>query len=93
MEKNIDTQAKELLSGSPDDTLPVRDALPAMVRVAAFDTIAELLSRLQPAQNLLVRPSEFLGPETQLMFSEQVRGVLALVNEIERRCESKECEP
>ena len=56
-----------------DDTVPVSEALPLILRTSAVDVIARLL---KDTRN---------NPESGAKFTEQVRGVLALVHEVETR--------
>ena len=56
-----------------DDTVPVSEALPLILRTSAVDVIARLLKDTRNS------------PESGAKFTEQVRGVLALVHEVETR--------
>lgn len=64
-----------------DDVIHVRDAFPILIRAAAVEVIAQQLVNYD---DLCVDPS---GTDAAPGFCEQVRGVLALVHEVERRCE------
>lgn len=55
----------------------VADILPVMIRAAAIETIASML-----------RVSDKVDSDS-VDFKEQVRGVLALVHEVEQRCEDR----
>lgn len=61
-----------------DGYIAVTDALPFLIRAAAIDTIARLLAKDKD------------DPDGAYDFREQVRGVLALVNEVDRRCDDEE---
>lgn len=68
---------KEGLS-SEDDTIEAREALPIIIRSAAVEAIARLLKQSDEARE----------PNCDAVdFREQVRGVLAVVHEVESRCE------
>ena len=61
------------LEAETDDTVPVSEALPLILRTSAVDVIARLLKDTRNS------------PESGAKFTEQVRGVLALVHEVETR--------
>ena len=66
------------LSGAPDrEVFAAKDALKLVVRAAAVDAIAGLLLRDETADKFFAAS-----------FQEQVRGVLALVHEIEREADN-----
>jgi hypothetical protein len=73
---------KEGLSDD-DDTVKCSEALPIIIRSAAVEAIARLLKQSDEARE----------PNCDAVdFREQVRGVLAVVHEVERRCEEVEDE-
>lgn len=69
-----------------DELVSIGDALPALIRSAAIDAIAQLLSRMTPP-SLPFQGARTLDDAGQTSFAEQVRGVLALVHEVEQRCQ------
>lgn len=62
--------------GDEDETATARDVLPTLIRMAAVETIAERLADVGRSDE-----------DNAEAFCEQVRGILALVYEVERRCE------
>lgn len=64
---------EDVLEVDADDTVPVSEALPLILRMSAVDVIARLLKDAKKT------------PEGYSEFTEQVRGVLALVHEVETR--------
>ena len=72
-----DELIRELLPLEPDDdTVDALDTLPLIVRHAATEAIAYLLHR----------SDEDAAAAEAVDFKEQVRGVLAVVHEVDRRC-------
>lgn len=60
-----------------DDTVAASEVMPLMIRMSAIDVINQMLSR------------SYEDEGSSAEFREQVRGVLALVDEVERRCKSE----
>ena len=73
-----------------DGTISVCEALPIMIRAAAIDAIEKLLSKADPLHISPMTDRVCIEPAQQVVFSEQVRGVLALLHEIEDRCMNEE---
>lgn len=69
-----------------DELVSIGDAMPALIRSAAIDAIAKLLARMTPP-TLPLQGARTLDDAGQTSFAEQVRGVLALVHEVEKRCQ------
>lgn len=69
-----------------DELVSIGEAMPALIRSAAIDAIAKLLARMTPPP-LPLQGARTLDDEGQTSFAEQVRGVLALVHEVEQRCQ------
>jgi hypothetical protein len=66
-----------------DGYVKVTDALPFLIRTAAIDAIAQLLAKSSKKE---IDDIDIAACD----FQEQVRGVLALVHEVERRCDDEE---
>lgn len=62
-----------------DGYVELADTLPFLIRVTAVDAIAKLLAKLDAED-----------PDGTYDFREQVRGVLALVHEVDHRCGDEE---
>lgn len=78
--ETLEDVVKAVKEGLPpdDDTIDAREALPIIIRSAAVEAIARLLKQSDEARE----------PNCDAVdFREQVRGVLAVVHEVESRCE------
>ena len=60
-----------------DDTVAASEVMPLMIRMSAIDVINQMLSH------------SYEDEGSSAEFREQVRGVLALVDKVERRCKSE----
>ena len=80
----MNEQTRNKMVSDSEVTIPVYDTLPIMLQIAAIDAIEKLLNRVTPPQLPFQGPRE-VAEDGQLMFSEQVRGILTLLHEVERR--------
>lgn len=72
--------AELIAAPEAEETVSLRESLPMLIRAAAVDTIARLLHSADRKEE---------QPHTKAIgLQEQVRGVLALVDEIDRRCDA-----
>lgn len=81
----VEAPAPEEAAAEDEETVTLREALSAVVRIASVSAIARLLHKADRdaanrAEDLMEHPSDVE------YFREQVRGVLTLVDEVERRC-------